>query len=110
VLVGPERLLAEGLSFGVHGGVCGGSNLYPEWFVALFDAAQRGDADEVERCRAQIARLQEIYRISESGVAMLRGIKTTLSLREICSDLPAEPFEPYGAAERARIAAILESL
>ncbi|MEX0716273.1 MAG: dihydrodipicolinate synthase family protein [Planctomycetaceae bacterium] len=110
VVVGPERLLPEGLAFGVHGGVCGGSNLFPEWFVALYDAHRRGDAAEVERRHAQIARLQEIYRLTEAGSAMLRGVKCTLSLKGICGDLTAEPFEPYGEVERARIAAILESL
>ncbi|MEX1096313.1 MAG: dihydrodipicolinate synthase family protein [Planctomycetales bacterium] len=110
VVVGPERLLPEGLALGIHGGVCGGANLFPEWFVALYDAATRGDTARVQELRTRIARLQEIYTLTQAGSSMLRGVKCALSLRGICSDRPAEPFEPYGEPERSRVAAILEEL
>jgi len=41
--VGSEELLAETLFLGGHGGVSGGTNLIPELYVNLFNAARKQD-------------------------------------------------------------------
>ena len=49
VLIGPEEMLAEAMRAGCSGGVCGGANLHPRLFVAIYEAALRGDWAEAER-------------------------------------------------------------
>lgn len=103
VLMGPEELMAEGTLLGGHGGVCGGANLRPRLFVALYEAATAGDVPQVRRLQALVLRLGRIYRVAGGAVPYLRGLKAALALEGICGDCLAEPFRPVDAAERERI-------
>src|ERR1700733_6229622 len=47
LLVGPDELLAEAVLMGGHGGMAGGSNVWPRLFVALYEAALAGDLNRV---------------------------------------------------------------
>ena len=47
LLVGPGDLLAEAVLMGAHGGMAGGSNVWPRLFVALYEAAAAHDVDRV---------------------------------------------------------------
>ena len=51
--VGPEELTGECVLLGADGGVNGGANIFPELYVAMYDAA----------CAHDIARVREIQRI-----------------------------------------------
>src|SRR5262249_15514677 len=48
LLGGVEEILAELVGEGAHGGVCGGANLFPRLYVQLYEAAVRGDRQQVE--------------------------------------------------------------
>ena len=48
MLIGPEHLTAEAVQMGGDGGVNGGANVFPELFVSYYEAAARGDEDEIE--------------------------------------------------------------
>jgi 4-hydroxy-tetrahydrodipicolinate synthase len=43
LLVGPEELLGSAILAGAHGGVNGGTNLFPGLYVQLYEAAARRD-------------------------------------------------------------------
>src|SRR6202034_466223 len=47
LLVGPDELLAEAVLMGAHGGMAGGSNVWPRLFVALYEAAAAHDVSRV---------------------------------------------------------------
>lgn len=110
LLVGPESLMVDTLALGGHGCVGGGANVWPQLFVALYDAATRGDLPEVERLQSQLGALAIIYSDGQYGACAIRGIKCALSIIGICDEQMAAPFRPSSAEQRAAIAARLEEL
>jgi 4-hydroxy-tetrahydrodipicolinate synthase len=104
VLMGPEELLAEAVLLGGHGGVCGGANLAPRLYVDLYESARRGELARVRELHARVMRISStIYAVGSYGSAYLKGLKCALACLGICEDRLAEPFQRFGAAERARI-------
>lgn len=107
VLIGPEHLLAEALTFGVHGGVCGGGNVVPELFVWLCRAYAAGDRQGYESARKVIDHLQGLYRLGNTPAAVIQGVKGALSVRGLCRDQLAAPISPLSGSERERIVELL---
>lgn len=108
VLAGPEELLVESMELGAHGGVNGGANLYPELFVALYDACVAKDFESIAELRRQVLALgATLYFGGEPESSYLRGLKCALSVAGLCSEYPAWPFV---AAEREQREAIEEAL
>ncbi len=104
LLVGVEEVLAELVGFGAHGGVCGGSNLEPELYVRICDAAARGDRSAVEVLQKRILQISAgIYRVGEPGSSYLRGLKCAASLLGLCTTVMAEPYVPLSPAEQEQI-------
>ena len=111
LLIGPEELLGETLLLGGHGGVCGGSNLYPELYVRLYREARKQNLDAVADCHEKIMRISHgIYSVGHYKSSYLKGLKCALSCLGICSDFMAEPFHRFHAGERALIQRHLEEL
>ena len=110
VLIGPEHLTAEAVTRGGNGGVNGGANLHPRLFVNLYKAALRQDADVVSKLQQQVVQLGQIYRVGRHASAIIKGLKCALSIRGICNDLPAHPFQRFDSPERDRVARLLEGL
>lgn len=110
-LTGVEVLLAESVLMGAHGGICGGANLLPRLYVAVYDAAAAGDR---ERLCALQARLVEVtrglYHIGPPETSYLRGLKWALSAVGLCGETLAEPLAAFNAAERAQAEAHLRQL
>jgi 4-hydroxy-tetrahydrodipicolinate synthase len=108
LLMGPEQLLGEAVLFGADGGVPGGANLHPQLFVALYQAAARGDAERVAALQRDVLRLGRIYQVARGELAYLRGLKCALACAGLCADRLAEPFAPLAEAERAQVARLVE--
>lgn len=108
ILYGPEEQLADAIALGAHGGICGGSNLWPELYIDLYRAASDGDEARVRRLQAIVMEISNgVYHSSEEGSSYLRGMKCALSLLGGCRNVMAEPYEPCGPDETARIHAAL---
>lgn len=108
LLMGPEELLVEAMRIGAHGGVCGGSNVFPELFVKLYQAARDGR-------RAEIVQLQDLVvrfgrGVYTAGDNYLRGLKCALSLAGLCSDVMAEPFQPVEPGDRNQVRHTMQDL
>jgi 4-hydroxy-tetrahydrodipicolinate synthase len=104
ILMGPEELMGDAVLLGAHGGVCGGSNLAPRLYVDLYEAASRGDLQRTRELHAQVMKISmTIYSTGPGPSSYLRGLKCALSCMGLCGDVLAEPFQPFGADERARI-------
>jgi len=100
LLIGPEDLLAECVLFGGHGGMAGGSNIYPRLFVDLYNAAAAGDMARVAVLHREVmAFCSAIYH----GNNPLRGLKHGLAYLGICSAVLTEPLQDYSAEERAAV-------
>jgi 4-hydroxy-tetrahydrodipicolinate synthase len=110
VWMGPEEWLAEALELGGHGGVNGGAQIVPEWFVGLFEAHRQGDMPRVMELRSRIRELGRIYTVGRHASAVVKGLKCALALLGVCRDDMAPPFESFRAPEREKVRAILAGL
>jgi 4-hydroxy-tetrahydrodipicolinate synthase len=107
LLIGPEHLLGEALALGGHGGVHGGANLYPRLFVDYWEALQRDDRERAERLRHAVQTLQSIYEIGKYASRFIKATKSGLSIKGICDDALAQPFDRFQPPERRRVAEVL---
>ncbi len=110
IMIGPEHLLPQAVKLGGDGGVNGGANIYPELFVSLYEAAAVGDDATVSKLMQRVDALQEIYDVGKYASRFIKATKCALSLRGICSDKLAEPFNHFLPPERAKVKAILDGL
>jgi 2-dehydro-3-deoxy-D-pentonate aldolase len=110
VFIGPEHLTAQAVRLGGDGGVNGGANIFPELFVTLYQAAIRGDQNQVDVLTQRVEKLQQIYAVGKYASRFIKATKCALSIQGICSDQMAEPFNNFLEPERARVAEILARL
>lgn len=110
ILIGPEHLTAEAVQLGGNGGVNGGANIFPELFVRLYQAAVDGDTPQVQALTRRVETLQEIYSVGKYASRFIKATKCALSIKGICSDHMAEPFNHFLPPHRARVQAILDRL
>ena len=104
VLVGPERLLANALRAGADGGVCGGGNIFPKLYNALYDAALGGDDATVDALQARVLQVEEqIYSVGDPAVSLVRGLKAALALQGIGSTRMVRPYLPASDQETQQL-------
>jgi 4-hydroxy-tetrahydrodipicolinate synthase len=104
LLVGPDDLLAEAVLMGAHGGMAGGSNVWPRLFVALYEAAAAHDVNRVAALHRQVVQFDNaVYRSAHHPANPLRGLKCALSIMGICSTDVALPLRPYSREEREQV-------
>lgn len=104
LLVGPDDLLAEAVLLGAHGGMAGGSNVWPRLFVALYEAAAAHDVKRVAALHQLAVRFdREIYRSADYGANPVRGLKCALALLGICGAHLTLPLRPYSSSESGRV-------
>ncbi len=111
LLVGPEEMMAETVLLGGHGGVNGGANIFPQLYVDLYKAAVARDFEKIIPLHQKVMQISSLlYSVGKYGSSYLKGVKCALSLKGICSDVMAEPFESFKATERERIRQALEEI
>jgi len=104
LLVGPEELMAEAVMLGAHGGMCGGSNFFPQLYVQLYQASVARDLDQIRLLHRRVMRIStSIYRVGPYESSYLKGLKCAVSLLGICQDFMAEPFTAFAEPERAKV-------
>ena len=109
LLIGPEELLADAVTAGGHGGVCGGANIHPRLYVELFQAAQAGNNVRVRDLHAEVMHIcNNLYRIGHHPSAIIKGLKCALALLGVCDDFMAEPFHRFRREERDRVRVALQ--
>lgn len=111
LLMGPEELLGESVLLGGDGGICGGANLYPGLYVALYEAAASGDLPRVRSLHGKVMQISNtLYKVGAYGSSFVKSLKCALKVLGLCEDGLAEPFRAFGAEERARVESCLEAL
>ncbi|MBR0330330.1 MAG: dihydrodipicolinate synthase family protein, partial [Alistipes sp.] len=109
--VGPEELTGECVLMGADGGVNGGANIFPELYVAMFDAAEAGDLKRVRELQRRIMQISgTIYTVGKYGSSYLKGVKCALSLLGICDDYLSWPYRKFRTEEREKIRKALADL
>ncbi len=111
MLVGPEEITGEIVLMGGHGGINGGANMFPELYVNLYNAAERGDLAEVRRLQQTIMQISTtIYTVGKYGSSYLKGVKCALGILGVCNDHLAAPFYKFEEPEKERIRQALQAL
>lgn len=110
LLVGVEEILAEMVTRGAHGGVCGGANLYPRLYADLYDAASHGDTEKVNSLQTLVLTISDgVYHTGDPESSYLRGLKCASSMLGFGNGLMAEPYLALGEGERDAIRAALKA-
>ena len=108
ILCGPEECLAEAIRLGAHGGIAGGSNLWPELYIHLYQAASAGKEADVHRLQTIILDISKsIYHRRPEHSSYLRGLKCALAAMGYCRNVMTEPFEPFTGDEAEVVRAAL---
>src|ERR1700733_1254881 len=111
LLVGPDALLAEAVLMGAHGGMAGGSNVWPRLFVALYEAAAGHDGNPTAALQRLAMQFDNaVYRSARHSSNPLRGLKCALSILGICSTDVTLPLRPYSSEERAQVEKYLQGV
>ncbi len=107
ILMGPEHLLVDAMRLGADGGVSGGANVFPQLFVACYEAARDGREAEAAELLARVHAFQSVYAIGKYTSRYIKATKCALSLLGICDDFMAEPFNHFLPPERQKVREIL---
>jgi 4-hydroxy-tetrahydrodipicolinate synthase len=111
LLVGPDELLAEAVLMGAHGGMAGGSNVWPRLFVALYEAAAAHDITRTVALQQLAMQFDNaVYRSAHHPANPLRGLKCALSILGICSTDLTPPLRPYSSEERELVEKYLQGV
>jgi 4-hydroxy-tetrahydrodipicolinate synthase len=86
--------------------------MFPELYVAMYDAAVRHDIERVLQLQQLIMQIStSIYTVGKHGSSYLKGLKCALSLLGIINDdFVASPFYKFEAPEREKIRQALAAL
>lgn len=102
--MGPEELTGEAVTFGAAGGVNGGANMFPELYVAMYDAAVAGDLAKMKELQQRIMQISTtVYTVG----SYLQGLKCALSLLGLCDGYIAWPYRQFGDEGREKIRRVL---
>ena len=110
IFVGPEELLGESVLFGADGGVCGGANIAPGVYVAMYDAARQGDIARMRDCQKKIYMQRRLYSLGRFQSSMIKGVKSALKQMGICDDYMVHPFNHFDPADAENVGKLLKEL
>jgi 4-hydroxy-tetrahydrodipicolinate synthase len=106
VFQGHDALLAPTLLYGAHGGINSSANLVPSWFVALYDAARRGEATSALAWQRKI---NELVRLLET-MTFLPALKMSLHLKGLIRPFISAPFLPLPESQRENLLTVLKGM
>jgi len=98
IFVGFDGLILAGLSAGVEGIVSGNASAFPEPFVKIYRAFERGEVQKVREYQLFIDKLRNV--LGDGGIA---SFKTALGFRGIKVGSVREPNRGLSAEETARL-------
>lgn len=111
VLTGPEEILLDAMRAGSHGGVCGGSNLWPALFHDFYHAASEGQWEEAARLQERVlAASHALYNTGFRGTSYLRGLKCALEMMGLCRAELAPPLTKFTESEYCAVSASFNRL
>jgi len=111
LFVGPEEMMPSMVLMGAHGGVSGGANIYPDVFVKIYRAAAAKDVNKTLELQNRMIQISnELYGIGSYASSYIKGIKAALSIKGICSDSLAQPFNRFQESEKEIIKIKVEKI
>lgn len=111
LMVGPEEMMAETVLMGGFGGVCGGANLFPQLYVALYEAAVKRDFEKVKSCQESVMEIsRNIYQVGQYKSSYMKGLKTSMSFLGLCQAQFAMPLYPFSDSEVKELKSRFEAI
>ncbi|WP_172594471.1 dihydrodipicolinate synthase family protein [Mariniphaga sediminis] len=111
VIAGTEIFLPETIQQGGHGAIAGGANLFPRLFVDFYEASVQKDVRRIEFLRQIVMEMYNtIYNVGTFNSRIMVGIKSALSVMDICNDYVAHPLKRFSGADRDAIAKYVEQI
>lgn len=108
---GPEILLADTLRNGGDGGVSGGANLYPQLFVAQYQAVVQGNTIAIAHYQKIMKAIhEELYNINDNSSGFLRSLKAAMSIKKLCQNVLLPPYFPFTNQEMEKAKKAVEKL
>lgn len=105
IMVGPDEMLASTMAVGGDGGVNSGSNLFPELYVALYDACRRGDRARIATLQTLVMKVSTtIYSIDGTPVSFMKGLKAAMASQGLIENYVLPPLHPASEAASETIA------
>jgi 4-hydroxy-tetrahydrodipicolinate synthase len=100
IIAGTEMFIPETIQAGGHGAVAGGANIFPSFFVELYEASVNGDREKIDFMRGKMIEIEEkIYNVGAHASKYIKTIKSALSALGICSDFVAMPFHRFDSVK-----------
>lgn len=98
IFIGYDGLILAGLSAGVAGVVSGNASAFPEPFVEIYQAFERGEVQKAREYQVFIDKLRNV--LGDGGIA---SFKTALGFRGIKVGRVREPNRDLSAEETAKL-------
>jgi 2-dehydro-3-deoxy-D-pentonate aldolase len=111
IFVGPENLLEKSLLMGAHGGISGGANVFPHVYATLYEAFTTGNKEKLSSLQEWVNRFTEqIYSVGDPEASLVRGLKTCLSLLNICESRLISPYASANSSQQEEVKHSLKKL
>ncbi|KJD34359.1 dihydrodipicolinate synthase [Tamlana nanhaiensis] len=111
LLVGPEEVTSQTVIMGGHGGVNGGSNMFPKLYVQLYKATLARDFERVHELQSLVMEVStKIYNLGSFGSSYLKGMKAGLFTLNLIEHNIAPPFDCFDEKEMTAIATNIKAL
>jgi 4-hydroxy-tetrahydrodipicolinate synthase len=112
LMAGPDRVLMSAMRMGFDGGVCGGSNLFPGLYAAFIRAFREGDQKKTTEFQLLIRKIdQEVFRVTDSPLGFVIGLKYAMSVRGLCTGTMALPVHsPLKKRQKSAIAQLVREM
>ncbi|MFN3421256.1 MAG: dihydrodipicolinate synthase family protein [Armatimonadota bacterium] len=105
VFQGHDYLVAPSLLYGAQGAINSLANLVPSWFVAIYDAAQKGDAASAMDWQQKINKLSTQL----ETMPLLPAIKASLHIKGLTASFMTMPFAALTEEQHEKLRTILEN-
>jgi len=93
-LIGTEELMSEWMQKGFHGGVLGGSNLFPKLFKALSESLKQKDLDKINTYHQIVMKIsKDIYALEGGSYSYLKGMKAAAASMGLCENKLVPPLK-----------------
>ncbi len=96
ILTGTEIHISDALSYGAHGAVPGGANIFPQLYVDYYNAVVTRDYEKIEFFRKIVLKINsKLYNFGPMPSGIIMGIKAALEVLDICNGYVAHPLRAF---------------
>ncbi|MBD1261016.1 dihydrodipicolinate synthase family protein [Maribacter polysiphoniae] len=111
IIVGTESFLSETIRKGGHGAVAGGANFVPGLFVDLYNASVQNNHLVIDELNKKVKYIYDtIYSVGKYESRVTKGIKSALSVMDICEDHMALPLRRFENGDREKIKSYMNEI